>query len=81
MQKTCATLYCLLWLVRLCNDFSHYLINDTIVERTLLNTKYVFSFPLQYLSEIFLILIRIERDMNKNVYWSLYKVLFILVRF
>jgi len=33
--------------------------------------KIVFSFPPQLLSETFLILRRTERDMIKNVYWSL----------
>jgi len=31
---------------------------------------FFFKFSLQYLHEIFLILIRNERDMIKNVYWS-----------
>jgi hypothetical protein len=36
---------------------------------TLLNTKCVFWFPLQLLSEKFLILRRSDWDMIKNVYW------------
>jgi hypothetical protein len=57
-------------LVRLYNIFPHYLINDTIFEKTLLNPKCVFWFSVQLLSETFLILWRNERNMIKNVYWS-----------
>jgi len=38
--------------------------------KKLLNTKHVFWFSLQPLSETFLILRRSKRDMNKNNYWS-----------
>jgi len=50
--------------------FPLYLINDTIFERTLLNIECVFRFPLQLLTETFLILRRNERDMIKNVDWA-----------
>ena len=45
----------------------------TISEKMLLNTKCVFWFSLQLLSETFLILRRTERDMIKNVSLSLRK--------
>ena len=45
--------------------FPHYLINGTILENKLLNKKCVLFSP-QLLSEVFLIL-RIERDISKNV--------------
>ena len=59
----------------------HYLINGTIFEKKLLNTKCVFLFSLQLLYETFLIIRRTERDMIKNVYRSSCKVPVIVVRF
>ena len=58
--------------------FPHYLINGTIFEKQLLNTKFVVRFFSTNLTEKFFILRRIERDMIKNVYTSLCKVSFIL---
>jgi len=56
-----------LWPATLYNIFPRLLINGTIFEKKLLNTKCVFWFSLQLLSETFLILIRNKRDMiNKN---------------
>ena len=49
----------------LCNLFPHFLINGTIFEEKLLNTKWVFWFSLQRLSETFPILRRNARDMIK----------------
>jgi len=57
--------YCHLWHDSLYNIFPHYFINSTIFEKQLLNTKYVFWFSLQILSETFFILKRNERDMIK----------------
>jgi len=52
--------------------FAHYLVNDQILEKKkLLNTKCVFWFSLQLLSETFLILRRNGRDMIK-IYISLH---------
>ena len=50
-------------------------------EKKILNTKCIFRFSPQYLSDTSLILIRNERDMIKNVYQSTCKVFVILVRF
>ena len=61
--------------------FPHYLINGTIFGKKLRNTKCVFWFSLQRLSETFLIPRRIERDMIKNVYRPSCKVPVIVVRF
>ena len=45
--------------------FPHYLIKGTIFAKQLLNTKWVFWFSLQVLSETFLFLKRIEREVIK----------------
>jgi hypothetical protein len=66
--------YCHLWPVRLYYIFPHFLINGTIFGKKLPNTKCVFWFSLQLLSETFLILSRNERVMIKNVRWSSCKV-------
>jgi hypothetical protein len=63
------------------NNFLRYLINGTIFEKKLLDTKCVFWFSLQLLSETFFILGRNERDMVKSVYRSSCKVPVIFVRF
>jgi len=57
------------WPVLLYQVFPHYLVNGAILGKHLLNTKCVFWFSLQLLSETFLVLSRIHRDMIKNVYW------------
>jgi hypothetical protein len=59
--------YCYLWPARLYKIFPHYLINDTIFGKTLLNLKCVFWFSVQLLSETFLILRRTLRDIIKSV--------------
>ena len=43
-------------------------------EKKILNIKYVFLFPLQRLSETFLIVRRTERDVIKNVYLLTYSI-------
>jgi hypothetical protein len=62
--------------------FPHYLINGTIFEKKLLNTKCVFWFSVQRLFETFFIPRRIERDMINSVYPSSCKVpVIVFVRF
>jgi len=61
-------IYWLVWPVRMWRNFPHYLLNGTIFERKLPNTKYVFRFSLQLLSEIFLILRMNERDIIKKIF-------------
>jgi hypothetical protein len=81
MQSACAVLYCHLWPVWLYRIFSNYLINGTSFGKKLLNIKCVFWFSVQILSEIFLILIIIQRDIIINARTYSCKVLVILVRF
>ena len=70
-----------LWPAPLYSIFPHYLVNGTIFEEKVLNIKYVFRVSLQLLSEAFLILREIQRDMIINVYRLSFKVLVIFVRF
>jgi hypothetical protein len=67
--------------VRLYHIFPHYLINGTIFVKNLLNTKCVFWFSLQLLSETFLIPRRTQRDIIINVHRSWCRVPVILVIF
>jgi len=74
--------YCHLWPVQLHRIFPHYILNGVIFERRkATNTIYVLWFSLQLLSEICIIVRRIQRDMVRNVYWSPCKALVILVEF
>ena len=57
--------YCGLWPVRLYCIFPQRLTNGTIIGKSSFNTKCVFWFSLQLLSETFLILRRSERDVIK----------------
>jgi hypothetical protein len=61
--------------------FPHYLINDTIFGKILLNIKCVLVFLTTFFSETFLILIRIQPDVIINVRRYSCKVPVILVRF
>jgi hypothetical protein len=65
----CVCVYCFLsYLVKESQvSFPHYLTNGTIFEKKLLNTKCVFCFSVQLLSETFLILRRTERDITIKV--------------
>ena len=66
MQSACAILYCRLWPLWPQHIFPHYLINGKILGRTLLNAKCVFCFSLQILSETFLFLRWIQRNIITN---------------
>ena len=79
MQCACTTLYSHLWPARLYNILPLYLIRGTIFRKKLLNKECVFCFFLQLLSETFLILRRIQRDIT-NAHRTSCKVPVILVR-
>jgi len=59
--------------------FPHYLINNTVFGKKLLNTTCVLIFSTDF--EIFLVPKVNESDMTKNIYWATCKVSVILVRF
>ena len=67
-----------LWLHHI---FRHYLINGTIFEKKMLNTKCVFWFSLQLSFEKFLLVKRIKRDVAKNVEKSSCKLPLLLSEF
>ena len=70
-----------LWLVPVYNIFPNCVINGTIFEKLLLNSKRVFCVSLHHLCQRFLILRINERNMIKNVHWPSCSVTLILVRF
>ena len=70
--------YCHLWPVQVCSIFSTLSHKRNDFRKT--NVKYVFPFSLRILSETFFIL-RIKRDMIRNVYRSSSKVPVILSDF
>ena len=72
--------YCHLRRLWLCHIFPHYLINDKISEKELLNIKRVLFSP-HLLSKICLILRRTERHVIKNMCWYSCKVPIVIVRF
>jgi hypothetical protein len=81
MQNACAVLYCHLWPVWLYHIFSRYLINGTIFGQKFVEHNicvYIFSTTL---SQTFLILRRIQRDIIITVHRSSCKVPFIIVEF
>jgi hypothetical protein len=69
LQSACAVFYCRLWPVRLYHIFQHYLINDSIFGKVLLNTTCALIFSTT-LSENFLILKGIQRYTTINVHRS-----------
>ena len=76
MQR--AFLYCHLWPARPCSIFPHYLMNGSILEKEMfLNIKCVFRFYLQFLSKVFLNIIRIQRDIIYAVRFSSTQPLFL----
>jgi len=72
MQNASASLYRHLWPVSLCRVFPHYLINGTTFEKKCFWTQNVFWFCLQSLSEIFIIIRRIQRDTINEQYIGLH---------
>jgi hypothetical protein len=67
VQSACAILCCHLWAVWLYNAFPHYLTHGTIFGKKLIENKTCFLICSTAFSETFLILGRIQRDININV--------------
>ena len=68
MQSACTILYCWLWPLWVYNIFPHYLITGTIIGKKLLGIECVLWFPLQYLSETYLIVRRIQRPIIISIH-------------
>jgi hypothetical protein len=64
MQSACAVLHCHLWPLWLYRIFRHYFTNVTVLGKNLLSIKRVPLFFLQSLSDTFLILGIIQRDIR-----------------
>ena len=79
--SACNVFYCHPQPVWLYHVFPQYLINCMIFRKMLLNTKCVFWFSVQLLSETFLMLCRTERDIVISVVGFSCKVHVVLVRF
>jgi hypothetical protein len=72
--------YCHLWPARLYNIFPRFLIKwQYFLKKQIIELKMCVLFSLQLLSETFLVIRRIQRDMVKNVRWFSCKVPGILV--
>ena len=70
----CAVFYCHMWPVWLYHTFPHYPTKDKVLgEKKVMIIKCVFWFYLQFLSETFLILRRIQRYFIVNVFRFSYK--------
>ena len=67
MQSACTVLYCHLWPVRLYHFFWHYLINGAIFGKDAVELKMCVLIFTTILSETFLILRRIQRDIVINI--------------
>jgi hypothetical protein len=81
MQSAWTVLHCHQWRVWLYHIFPHDLTNGTIFGKKLLNIKCVLILS-TYLSETFLILRRIERDVIVHVHRSVCKLpAAVLIRF
>jgi hypothetical protein len=80
---TRAVLFCHLWSVWLYHAFPYYLIYGKTFWKKTYNTKCMFWFPLQRMSETFLILLRTKRGIMINLYrpWCEVLYLFILLEF
>ena len=80
MHKRVLVLYCHMWPVRLHNIFRLYVINGTIFRKKVSELQMRVLFSIQFLSETFLILRRIQLYIM-NVYWYSCKVPLLLLYF
>jgi hypothetical protein len=81
MQSACAVLYCHLWPVWLYQICPHYLINGTIFWKAVIEHKMCVLILCTSLSETFLILRPIQRDIIINVHKYTRKVTLLMSEF